>query len=221
MNWEVIPEIFFDLVARVVPGSLLLLTAFLVSQGPEKGLPDLVRYASSAGFGSVLAFALVAYFIAVVLKQAWCFLGSRVRRTSSKGSSSEERIYQVYSAVRVKDQVSRANHLPDRRIMFSCIRHSLPEEGLRLLKIQAEKNLCEVVLPGLAVLLLFDSWLLFNVPYESFGRTWLLIVMVVSWLSFFSWKADLEELYQRDLCALWRLLEVAKKDFVLNAEEEG
>lgn len=220
MNWQVIPEIFFDLIARVVPGSFLLLMALLVSQGPEKGVRELVRYTSSSSAGAVLAFALVAYFTAVVLKQAWCFFESRVKRKNSEGNTGQDQVYKTYCAVRAKDQLARAEYLPDSRIILSCILRSLPEEGLRLLKIQAEKNLCEVILPGLVVLLVLNSWLLFSVPSESFGRVWLLFMIVVSGLSFFMWRADLEGLFQRDFCALWRLLEVAGKDFVLEAEEK-
>jgi hypothetical protein len=222
MSWEVVPEIFFDLVARVVPGSLLLLMALLVAQGPKAGVRELGEYVSAAGVNSVLAFTLAAYFTAVVLKQVWRFLAARVtkKRKRSDKNAEQDDLYRVYSAVRVKSPVARAEELPESRIVLACIRRSLPEEGLRLLKIQAEKDLCEVLLPGLIALSLLDGWFLFSDRVETVGRTCLLLFNLFSWLCCFSWRKDLERLFEQDLCALWRLLEVAGKALLRDVDEK-
>jgi hypothetical protein len=217
MSWAVVPEIFFDLLARVVPGSAILLAALVVILGPEEGVEALVEHAAGASLGSISAFVLAAYLTAVVLKQVWELFESRFGRRAE--GSNRDKIYEIYCGVRGKDQLARADYLPDDRIILSCIRRSLPDDGLRLLKIQAEKNLCETLLPGLASLLLLDLWFLFF-SGASFGRAWLLLLIAVSWLSFFRWRESLEILFRHDLCALWRLLEVAGRDFVLAAEKE-
>ncbi len=217
MKWEVIPEIFFDLVARVLPGSLVLLAALLLSEGPAEGGRNLVTYTSDATFASGLVFALLAYFTALILKQVWDVVEPRVKK-KSKGTPDGNPLYKIYCDIKAKDQPARVE-LPDIRIVLSCIRHSLPDEGLRLLKIQAEKNFCEVMLAGFPALLLLGSWQLFREP--NLGQAWLLLTLLVSGLSFHSWRAGLEDIFRHDLCALWRLLEIAGKDFVINPKKEG
>ncbi|HEX6901248.1 MAG TPA: hypothetical protein VF789_16100 [Thermoanaerobaculia bacterium] len=216
MNWEVIPEVFFDVVARVVPGSVLLLAALLVSEGPAEGGRELIKYLSGATFGTGLVFVLFAYFIALILKQIWDLIELRLQK--KKGTNDPDPLYKIYCDIKAKDQPGRVE-LPDTRIVISCISRSLPDEGLRLLKIQAEKNLCEVMLAGLPVLLLFGVWQLAREP--RLGLAWLLFALVVCVASFFSWRAGLETLFRHDLCALWRLLEVAGKDFVITPVKEG
>jgi hypothetical protein len=46
MNWGVIPDIFFDLIGRIVLGSLLMVLAVLIARGYRAGIEDILKQAS-------------------------------------------------------------------------------------------------------------------------------------------------------------------------------
>jgi hypothetical protein len=46
MNWGVIPAIFFALIGRIVPGSLLMVLAVLIARGYREGIEDILKQAS-------------------------------------------------------------------------------------------------------------------------------------------------------------------------------
>src|SRR6185369_3281235 len=123
MNWDLIPEVFFDLIARVLPGSLFLIGGLAVQLGPE----ELVRVSGqalpSANAASLLLFVLLAYFVGILLKGIWEFLAARVTPR--------------VAADRTDDRPLSDDIL--------TIREQIPSGASRLLKLQAEKNMCEVL----------------------------------------------------------------------------
>ena len=71
MNWEVIPEVFWDFIARVLPGALILFAAYLV-------FPDLYSSAQLT-IELMIAYLVPSYFFAVALHQVWLFLYKKDR----------------------------------------------------------------------------------------------------------------------------------------------
>jgi membrane protein implicated in regulation of membrane protease activity len=182
MKWELIPEVFFDVIGRVVPGALLLLGVVLIYQGPSTSLEALTRGLPEASTESVLVFALVGYFMSVLLEQFWTF---------SKRVEEDERF-------RGSDP-------------FLGIRERMPVEGARLLKLQAEKNLCEVLIPGLVILAVANAWTIVSElgPGTRNERALLLGLMVVAATAFWRWRASLQKRYDNDLRGLHETLETS------------
>jgi hypothetical protein len=56
MNWDLIPEAFYDFIARLVPGSLFLVGAFAVHFGPKTFAEVLASALPSANLASLLLF---------------------------------------------------------------------------------------------------------------------------------------------------------------------
>jgi hypothetical protein len=72
MNWGVIPAIFFDLIGRIVPGSLLMVLAVLIARGYREGIEDILKQASQVSTAaSFFTLIIVAYFVDILIKQLW------------------------------------------------------------------------------------------------------------------------------------------------------
>jgi hypothetical protein len=187
MDWSLIPEVFFDLIARVVPGSLFLVGAFAVHLGPTGFAGVVVEKLPDTNLAFLLLFGLLAYFVAIVLKEVWD-LGPAIARR------------------RVGDDRLRSDP-------FLSIRKRIPAEALRLLKLQAEKNMCEVLVPGLAVLLYCDAWKIAAGPSGDLReRIALATVIIVSGFACWRWRQSLERLYRCGLMTLENLIEEKRAD---------
>jgi hypothetical protein len=186
MNWGLIPEVFFDLIARLVPGSLFLVGAFAVHFGPKRFAEALASALPSANLASLLLFGLLAYFAAIVLKEIWEFAPRTVRGTAGGGGPSAP---------------------------FLGIRSRMPAEASWLLKLQAEKNICEVLVPGLGILFLGNLWLIAAGPSGDLTeRIALGLVLLISGVACWRWRKSLERLFIEGLAILQRLFEEPKSE---------
>lgn len=184
MNWSLIPEIFFDLIARIVPGSLFLVGAFAVHFGPKTFVKEVASALPSANLAFVLLFGLLAYFVAIVLKEIWEFCAWIARGTIRGADSSDP---------------------------FLAIRSRMPAEASRLLKLQAEKNICEVLVPGLVILFVGNFWMAAaNSSGDLKERVALGSVLLISGVACWRWRKGLELFYLQGLASLQRLSEEAK-----------
>jgi hypothetical protein len=196
MNWGIVPEIFFDVIGRVIPGFLLIVTGVMVGVGPTESFELIRSKAPELGVSGILFVALISYFVAIISKQVWELVVPQKPKKDDESRQGEVRLY--------------------------TIRKYSPEEAARLLKIQAEKNFCEVLVPGLAILVMLDLILLWNNPLISLNETirfflkhpisgfnesigLLLGMLVVSRLCW-SWKVTLEEVYESSLNTLYLLV---------------
>lgn len=184
MNWGLVPEVFFDLIARLLPGSLFLVGALAVHLGPQGFVEVVVEELPSAGLATILLFGLLGYFAAIVLKELWELGGA-----AGRGAATEAGAHDALPGIRSR----------------------MPTEAARLLKIQAEKNVCEVMIPGGILLLVGDIWTILAHPSPlPEGRVALGGVLLISLVAFWRWRASLERLYGRGLTALERLAEDAE-----------
>jgi hypothetical protein len=185
MSWGLIPEIFFDLIARVVPGSLMLLCSGLVYLGPARSCELLLSTVPSANLASVLLFGVVAYFVAIILSQIWDLGVSILHKHADGGGTNRDDMF--------------------------VVRARAPDEAARLLKLQAEKNLCEVVVPGFGILLAVETWLIFTRLEEvKLGEHIALLVgLAVAILLCWRWRASLERLYNEGVATMRQLVETS------------
>ena len=186
MNWGLIPEVFYDLIARLVPGSLFLVSALAVHFGPKRFAELLAAALPTANLASLLLFGLLAYFVAIVLKEMWEFGARIVRGTATGGGASAP---------------------------FLCVRSRMPAEASWLLKLQAEKNICEVLVPGLGILLIGDLWLIAARPSGDLTeRIDLGVVLLVAGVACWRWRKSLDRLFVEGLAILQRLPEEPKSE---------
>ena len=196
MNWGLIPEIFYDVIGRVMPGSLLIVIGVIVVVGPTTAFKSIPSKLPEVSVSILLFLALASYFVAVVVKEMSDFVKAPNPKKRNQTDWDDPKLY--------------------------TIRRLQPQEAARLLKIQAEKNFCEVLVPGLAILVMLDLILLWNNPLISLNETirfflkhpisgfnesigLLLGMLVVSRLCW-SWKVTLEEVYESSLNTLYLLV---------------
>lgn len=202
MNWSLIPEIFFDVIGRLIPGSLLILTAAMVHLGPNRAVRVLLAKSSKVNTWSALLLFLVSYLVAVVVKQMWELPETLIEERKKKRSISGPRA----QGIKINQGIEEASTDAE-RILYH-IRKCLPAEASRLLKIQAEKNLCEVLIAGLSILWPINLWLWWSDSPPHFDeRLCLLAGMTLSILSCWRWRRSLEKVYGNSLSALRYLLD--------------
>ncbi|HEU4941078.1 MAG TPA: hypothetical protein VFT97_05625, partial [Candidatus Eisenbacteria bacterium] len=136
---------------------------------------------------SLLLFVLLAYFVAILLKGIWEFLAARGTRKVAAGQADGR-------------EVGDDRPLSDDIL---TIRERIPSGASRLLKLQAEKNMCEVLLAGVPILFLGDAFgMVVGVRGGVTVRASLALVLLLSWVVCWRWRRNLESLYQHDLSVL-------------------
>lgn len=214
MDWNLIPEIFYDIIARIIPGSALVLATAMIYLGPSKAIKMLLSDSTKIDAPLVLLFLLLAYLVAVVTGQAWNVAGdgekrwkewARKRREKKEKKKSEE----VEAAGSTPMKVEKAQDAPfDLEKAFFRVRKDLPQEASRLLKIQAEKSLCEVLIVGFSALWPVDLlFCVFGSPPYWGERAFLLIAIALSIFSCWEWRIHLENQYSGSLRMLQGILD--------------
>jgi hypothetical protein len=178
MNWDLIPEIFFDVIGRGVPGALFLVGTFAVHFGPTRFAQEVAEILPSANLAFLLLFWLLAYFVAIVLKEVW----------------------DLGNAIITRSRVEKFEGDHPRPNPFFSIRMRFPKESSWLLKLQAEKNLCEVLIPGLTLLFFSNAC---RIAAETSGylgeRTAFATILLMSGFACWQWRKSLEVLYLHNL----------------------
>jgi hypothetical protein len=143
MNWGVIPAIFFDLIGRIVPSSLLMVLAVLIARGYREGIEDILKQASQVSTAaSFFTLIVVAYFVDILMKQLWINQlwelpaapekGRGIKREwDRKDRDDLQKIYDDIRATGMTETGAPVVSLPDAEIVLRMIQRCLPVEGYR------------------------------------------------------------------------------------------
>lgn len=74
MPWSLIPQISYDLIARVVPGAVIFIMAYLTLWGPEAAIRNFITVSSQQNvfsFGTVLLGIIFSYILGFILAEWW------------------------------------------------------------------------------------------------------------------------------------------------------
>ena len=135
-NW--VPQIFYDLIGRIIPGSLLLIIAFVIFQGP------LAINASASIL--VLAFLTVAYVLGALLGGVTAVINRDFWKSKKRDLTKKK-----------EDDVS---------YIYDYIQFHRPDIGSRLAKLSAERHMCRVITVG-AIFLFIAYSIARPEPYPS------------------------------------------------------
>jgi hypothetical protein len=212
MDWNVIPEVFYDMIARVIPGSVLVLATTMIYFGPSKVVKMLLSDSTEIDAPLTLLFLLLAYLVAIVTGSVWEAVSCLAKRWKDwmKRRREKKKSEKIEAAASTPMKVEKAKDAPfDIERAFFRVRKDLPQEASKLLKIQAEKRLCEVLIVGFSVLWPVDLCLCVFVgssPYQG-ERAFLLGTMALSIFSCWEWRIYLENLYSGSLHKLQDILD--------------
>jgi hypothetical protein len=183
LSWNIIPELVYDIVGRVMPGAWLIVIGLVVAYGPTSVF-DKIKEASKipdTSISGLLFLALASYFVGVLVQRIY-ELADRPDREKWK----DETIY--------------------------IVKKEHPEEAARLLKISAEKSFCEIMVTGLIIFAFVDVYLIYKAG-QSFlynERFWLLLGIILAVALFGVWHQTLKDYYDTTVAVLAKLVPESK-----------
>ncbi len=141
-----IPQVFYDVIGRIIPGSILLTLSYLIFHGQsieqtKQGYIETVIFTQPQSL-LIFEFIVFSYFISTLFGGIWMFV-SRKDVKDIKDLKFES----IQTMMKQPDH----NHL---RISFlyDAIQHEFPSVGSRLAKLSAERHLARVLTIGLSIL---------------------------------------------------------------------
>ncbi|MEQ8788624.1 MAG: hypothetical protein RIC55_20105 [Pirellulaceae bacterium] len=171
----VIPQFFYDLIARMVPGATLLLCAAIITFGPVEGLRMFTAWSFlPAEDGRVTGWVifpcnvLLAYVLGTLLGGIWFALSRRGAAAAQSGwkrllngfAGNGERLFEQHftrtfhnASVWVGHQ--QLNALDTTRkiaFMYDFLHILQPNVGMRIAKLRAEQHMAGVFMIGFSVL---------------------------------------------------------------------
>jgi hypothetical protein len=202
MDWGLIPEIFYDTVGRIVPGLFIIIVSIFLFLGPSEAVEYLLLQLADASIWTFLFLALFSYVIAIIMKQPWevaILIRGWQEERKANAKKSETGIGEGVSTEETSESSSDTSGFLQDDLILQYLRLKHPSEAYRLLKLQAEKNFCEVLITGLSILCLFSILTMLVSNKRLIEDVYLLVGMVICLLSCVTWRKSLEEVYIREL----------------------
>jgi hypothetical protein len=207
--WSLVPQIFYDLIARVIPGAAVLSIWCLIMPGGAGAVRAALSDASRGNVYRFVAFLFMSYIVGFVSSAFWQATAGRIKKLKDQDETAEkeeqnkraeEHNKLVIPLLQGAAQIEPAA-LPSSFVMRDHLRDFAPGEASRLLKIRAERRLCEVLLlhcPFFAIAIVMialatGQWLrLVSIPLFA-------VVAFAAW----SGSARLHRRYVSGITALW------------------
>lgn len=156
-----IPQVYYDFLARIIPGSAVVLGAFYLRHGPQRGISFVFRVICEQEHSWVCRFGiglLAAYLIGLIVGELGELLAGRVlqRRDAEleRGFIREclDDHSRALQAVGREPLALQLEDLPDADLMAEQLTVVDHYSGSRLLALVAERRLCLVLAFGLFML---------------------------------------------------------------------
>lgn len=188
---EVVPQLFYDIIGRLVPGMVVILSFVIVYVWPTYTCnsigPLLSGQILSFGFWTFLFLAMVSYVVSILLFGLWNVIETFLRNSPTAVNNGEDDPKQ-----------------PSRSFMYDAIRLKSPDAGARLVKLRAEIHLSQVLLAGWIILAVVNLYLI--IRDMSAERAFLEGVLILSILGAYSFMRYIESRFITNLENHWRIL---------------
>lgn len=230
MPLDLIPQVFYDLIARIIPGTVLIIASYLTVLGPKKAIDTLVSVAVTIPperkILNVWLFALLmilAYVLSMIVHELWSLASKAITSVDKKNQKKEKK-----SKEKKKEPPKRvcfeqdgkirkcfeepalgfeSSDLPATHVMHDHLRLYSPSEAYRLLKLRAERNLCEVLFTGFLLLALVNILLWYHeFKWPIPDWTVLELALVLGLVTLWNGRKRFDELYRKGTCTAWLLL---------------
>ena len=215
MLLNLIPQVFYDFIARVIPGFVVIATWYLAILGPNKAIDTITTISSKSSqslfnFWSFSVVIVLSYMLGFVLDELRSLTFGRIKKKYLKRMRPEYirrcivedgKIRKCFgkSALKIKSR-----DLPPFHAIHDHLRLRSQSEAYRLLKLRAEARLCDVLFTGLsplpAINILFwhrDSQLL------MLDRIVLELVLIGAMIAFWRASDKLQQFYRTGTLRSW------------------
>jgi hypothetical protein len=186
---EVVPQVSYEIVGRIIPGIAVILSLVLATMGPTQAmvyLDETVIHPDPAlsGWAAVLMI-IAAYILAFVLDGVWQ-IPACVRRRGEKPRRSDPKA-------------------PSSSLKFDVVNQELPKAGAWLTKLYAETNTTQVLIIGWMVSAAINIY--FLVTAFSVERLWLEIGLAAGTIGAVAVRNSISTTRDVSLENLWVLLQ--------------
>ena len=149
-----IPQLFYDLIGRIIPGTVIFGCGLYVIQGKEDFINSLNsgRFTSFAAVGGIL---FISYVLGALLGGIWLYITSKFL---SKGTLSEE-LKNISPKISKNENSIIFNNLNFVALVYDYILLWNPTAGARMAKLSAEQHMCGVVLVGSFILSIINLYI--------------------------------------------------------------
>ena len=217
MPLSLIPQVFYDLIARVIPGFIVIMMWYLTILGPNKAVNAFLTVSSQPdqsifNFWSFAALLTVSYLIGLILDELWRSTFRRIKSKKRRLAQAEH----IDWCIAQNDQIRKClgqpalglegQDLPPVHVMHDHLRLHSESEAYRLLKLQAEARLCEALFAGLLLLPAINALFWYrDFKWLVLDRMALELALIVALVTF--WKASdrFEQFYTGGTCTSWLL----------------
>lgn len=213
MPLSLIPQIFFDLIARIIPGAIFLILIYPSLVGYQQALEYLFSNSGKSGIINIWSFFLLiifAYIIGFILGQLSTLTIGKIRENSRKKRNlkSIKTCVEENNNIRkcFNENVLKIDHreIPPTYVMHDHLRFYSPSEAYRLLKLRAESRLCEVLILGFFILIAMNIMTWFYEPKILIvDRIVFTLLMILGICTLWIRGNTFEMYYVSGTCRLW------------------
>jgi len=195
-NW--VPQVFYDLIGRIIPGASLLLLGFIFLQDTNQAKDILAYLFQKSGVPAPTLFIiglLISYLVGTLLGAVGLAISFREWST---GKLNEIHATPPKGA----DQKYDKGHIS---YMYDAIQIHSPTAGSRLAKLRAETHMCRVLMIGFVILLVLFAYknrVTWNTAYYQI----VLVSFVLGIFSTYFFHVHLELRARSLLVNSWHLL---------------
>jgi len=213
MPLTLIPQVFFDLIARIIPGLAIVIAWYVTTLGPNKTLDTLVTASSKQNILNFWSFALLtilSYLLGFILNELWSLTFGRIKRRVFREKTGKY----LESCLADNDKMRKCfgeselgltiEDFPALHIIHDHLRLYSDSEGYRLLKLRAEARLSEALFIGLLLLPIINivCWY-YDSQLFMLDRFVLELLLVVAIITFWRKSNQFERFYITGTCTSW------------------
>lgn len=221
---EIVPQITYDIIARFVPGTMVILSWAIVYAGTQKAwiqFNDFMAGSQSRIGWSVVFFFLAAYIVSIVLYGIWKLgaallnCGCAVCQCMTSKLTLLQKIHkeilpywQRFTRCIRGKQGEDSEHdkkYPSESLMYDAIRVKSPAVGSRIVKLRAEVRQAQVLIVGwvITIILTHSSYIKYPIDKDVLG-----VALVVSIIGLYLFRWHLKGKYITNIKNHWRILQL-------------
>lgn len=214
-----VPQVYYDLIARILPGLTILASSFFIWKGESITAQDIfavLSWFTSKGSHSIFtlfSFLIISYMLSLILDG----LGKCLEHIEILSKKFLKRGYDDIKKEALNDfrkikPIRLPYEFPGTAIMYDIIRMKKPELGARLVKLRAEFHMCRILILGWFIFLIINLIIIiYNFPNNSYLRPLIEISLLLAIIAAYNTYTHLRERYLWGLCNHWLLIEKYEK----------
>lgn len=201
---DLVPQILYDLIARVIPGVSILLAVYISSKGPTIALNHIVSliYGKiNLTFSMLVILLIISYTISIILfglihliKNIYLFIFLR---------KNNKRRVSILDPIEDIEEEFKFNK-PSEPFMYDTIRVKSNEAGVRLVKLRAEGHSAQILIAGIIISLIINTW--FLIHDFKFERLILSIIYLFIIIGAINFNKYITARYKVNLKNHWKIL---------------